>query len=256
MARLLPFFWLPGAVLYTAGTLLLVQPPTGDGSPSQSPSNETIKAKQPPAVVEEGPAKPAANAPHPFASEKGESSPADTVIAGLPPLPRPEPRALRPGQWVEVVDYTAVVRSQPAVSASVLAGSPVGQAFRVIARDGGFARVQDLGSGQLGWIRETSLAPYMGGYRQRRVATATQMAAAPQILTVPQMTEAPQVAAATPQRPDALSQRRGREPFALAPSTAAEPGGSAIDTNAREQPVLVAQRDSLNSIMQRAFSGR
>ena len=58
----------------------------------------------------------------------------------------------------------------------------VGRPLRVISREGGFARVQDLGSGQLGWVRESSLAPFTGGYRQReeRVAEPVVAAAPPE----------------------------------------------------------------------------
>jgi hypothetical protein len=52
----------------------------------------------------------------------------------------------------------------------VLSAYPAGQQLRVIAREAGFARVQDLASGQLGWIEESSLAPLIRGYRVREVA--------------------------------------------------------------------------------------
>lgn len=232
MARILPSLWLLGAVLYTAGTLVLVQPFHSELEPSSLiiPINETIKAKQPPA---------------------------DDARAALPPLPRPELGLLRTGQWVQVVGYTAVVRAVPARSGHVLAGYPVGQPFRVLVQDGDFVRVQDLRSGQLGWIRKASLGPYTDGYRQRRVVLAPHVPAAPQV-TAPQVT-APQVVAqrvvaAVPETPTA-SVRRGPKPFALGPATAPEPSESSIDTAKRDRRLRVAQDDSLTSIMQRAFSG-
>jgi hypothetical protein len=225
MARILPSLWLLGAALYTAGTLVLVQPFHSELEPGSLiiPINETIKAKQPPA---------------------------DDARAALPPLPRPELGRLRTGQWVQVVGYTAVVRAVPAMSGHVLAGYPVGQPFRVLVQDGDFVRVQDLRSGQLGWIRKASLGPYTDGYRQRRVVMTPQLAAAPQV-TAPQVV-AQRVVAAVPETP-AASVWRGPKPFALGPAPG--PSESSIDTAKRDRALRVSQDDSLASIMQRAFSG-
>ena len=49
---------------------------------------------------------------------------------------------------------------------------PIGEQLRVIARQSGFARVQDLASGHLGWIAEAELVPRMRGYRPREPAPA------------------------------------------------------------------------------------
>jgi hypothetical protein len=43
-------------------------------------------------------------------------------------------------------------------SASILYGFPPGRPFRLIGRDGGFAKIQDVKSGATGWIDETALA--------------------------------------------------------------------------------------------------
>jgi len=49
---------------------------------------------------------------------------------------------------------------------------PIGEQLRVIARQSGFARVQDLSTGHLGWIAEASLVPRIRGYRLREPAAA------------------------------------------------------------------------------------
>jgi hypothetical protein len=83
----------------------------------------------------------------------------------------PEPQAPWRDEWAQIAGYTTVGRLHPASTSPVLFAYSVGRPLRVISREGGFARVQDLGSGQLGWVREASVAPFTGGYRvpERRV---------------------------------------------------------------------------------------
>jgi hypothetical protein len=50
------------------------------------------------------------------------------------------------------------VLSGPWASAPLLYGFPPGRPLRLIARDAGFAQIQDLKSGATGWIDETALA--------------------------------------------------------------------------------------------------
>ena len=224
MARILPPLWLFGAVLYTAGTLLFVQSyqaRTELGS-VVIPINETVKAKQPPA-----------NGPR----------------AALPLLPRPDIAQLRLGQWVQVGRYTAVLHAFPGRPGHVLGGYPVGEPFRVVALEGDYARIQDLASGQFGWMRKTDLTPYTDGYRPRRVTVAPQMVAAVPV-TTPHVTEQ-KVAAAVPAKPLPVSQS---QPYTLGPAPDAEAPAAETQENAR-QPLRVALDDSLGSIMQRAFGG-
>jgi hypothetical protein len=134
MARILPPLWLFGAVLYTAGTLLVVQSYQARTEPGSVviPINETVKAKQPPT---------------------------NGARAELPPLPRPDIEHLRLGQWVQVGRYTAVLHAFPGRPGHVLGGYPVGEPFRVVALEGDYARIQDLASGQFGWMRKSDLTP-------------------------------------------------------------------------------------------------
>ena len=48
--------------------------------------------------------------------------------------------------------------ASPSSSASVMYGFPAGRPFRLIGREGSFAKIQDVKSGATGWIDETALA--------------------------------------------------------------------------------------------------
>jgi len=216
MARYLLPLWLFGAVLYTAGTLLLVQP-LGAGTTGAVVINETLKPKQPPA---------------------GDAR------AALPPLPRPEIGHFRLGQWVQVARYTAVLHARPG-GPDVLGGSPVGEPFRVVALDGDYARVQDLGSGQFGWMRRSDLTPYVDGYRPGGVTLAPLVAAATPAATPSHVAEQ-KVAAAKPV--PVLK----RQPYALGP---VPDETKDTEKSKSREPVRVALDDSFGSILQRAFSG-
>jgi hypothetical protein len=75
-------------------------------------------------------------------------------------------------------------RLHPSSTSPVLFAYSVGRPLRVLSREGGFARVQDLGSGQLGWVEEASLAPFTGGRQpEHRVAEPVVAAAGP-VVTV------------------------------------------------------------------------
>ncbi|MCJ7526508.1 MAG: hypothetical protein MUO37_00105, partial [Methyloceanibacter sp.] len=150
MRGLLPSVWLLLAALYTASILSLIQPFARDEDwPAPPPVNETVRAKQPLAVAPQA-------APE-------QAMPAQQVAFAAPM----QPKIGRRDEWVQIAGYTTMVRAQPSATSTVLLAYAVGRPLRVIAREAGFARVQDLGSGQFGWIKETSLAPFTGGYRQR-----------------------------------------------------------------------------------------
>jgi hypothetical protein len=215
MRALLPSVWLLAAALYSASVFSLIGPYSGEEVwPAPAPVNETVVAKTPSAAQ---------------AEVQGE---APLVLAAVEFKPKPERR----DEWVQVAGYTAVVRSRPAAEAPPLYAYAVGRALRVIAREGHFVRVQDLGSGQLGWIEEASLVPFFGGYRERPRVAEPQVAAvappaqaAPSAAAVPAPVEPvgatakPQLAAATarkarPPRNDALAARPGKETVAAVES--------------------------------------
>jgi hypothetical protein len=148
MRGLLPSVWLLGAALYTALTLVLSRPVIEEW-PLPPHVNETVVAKQP-----------AKSARLMFKDEA-------LVAEAAAPEVKFQPKAAWHNEWVQIAGYTTVGRIRPSATSPVLFAYSVGRPLRVISREGGFARVQDLGSGQLGWVRETSLAPFIGGYRQR-----------------------------------------------------------------------------------------
>jgi hypothetical protein len=58
---------------------------------------------------------------------------------------------------VAITNRPVEVRAGPSASATVLYGFPAGRPFRLIGREAGFARIQDLNSIATGWIDETAL---------------------------------------------------------------------------------------------------
>ena len=96
-------------------------------------------------------------------------------------------------EWVQVASFTTVVHARPSSSSPVISAYPIGQELRVMARESGFARVQDLGSGHLGWITKAALVPRMRGYRLRE-----QMPAEPQIVAAAEPLPPPLAESAAP----------------------------------------------------------
>lgn len=175
MRGLLPSVWLVGAAIYTASILSLAKPFTDDDWPAPPPINETVVAKLPPAITTQALVE------------------VPLVLAALAAKPRAERRS----EWVQIAGYTTMVRSRPSPLSSPLSAYTAGKPLRVIAREGGYARVQDLGSGQLGWIEESSLAPFTGGYRRPVPRAAEPLVAAvtpqpePVVIVHADATEAP-----------------------------------------------------------------
>ena len=177
MRGLLPSVWLLLATLYTTSIVALVSPFSAiDDWPTPSPTNETVRAKE---------AGPVASTPE-----------AEPPALSLQLMSFPAPVAAKPqrhDEWVQIAGYTTVVRAEPTTASPVLLAYSVGRPLRVIAREAGFARVQDLGSGQYGWVKETSLAPFTGGYRQPEDVTP-----APQLVATAAPPEAAQLSASEP----------------------------------------------------------
>ena len=150
MRGLLPSVWLIGAALYTASILSLTKPFAEENWPAPPPVTETVVAKTPPAITTQ-------------------------ALGGITPVlaARPaKPNAERRNELVQVAGYTAMVRSRPSPLSPPRGAYTAGKPLRVIAKEGAYVKIQDLGSGQLGWIEEASLAPFTGGYRQPTVPAA------------------------------------------------------------------------------------
>ena len=177
MRGLLPSVWLLLAGLYTASLVALIQPFSfGDDWPTPPPRNETVRAKEPGH---------AALSPSPEAG--AASLQRVSLVAALAPK-----GVERQDQWARISGYTTVARAEPTTIAPVLFAYTPGRPLRVIAREGGFAHVQDLGSGQYGWVKESALAPFAGGDRQREdVAPQPQVVASAAPASVPEQVAAP-----------------------------------------------------------------
>jgi hypothetical protein len=166
MRGLLPSVWLLGAALYTASILSLLDPFAGEENwPAPRPVNETVRAKEPHVA--------------PVALTGREA-----VLVKAALAPEPQPKAERRNEWVEIAGYTTVIRAAPSATAPITLVYAAGRPLRVLERQPGFVRIQDLGSGKLGWVAESAVRPFTGGYRQPEdVAPVPQLVAstAPQI---------------------------------------------------------------------------
>lgn len=237
MRRLLPSVWLLGAALYTALTLFLSRPVVEEW-PLPPRVNETVIAKQPPKaamlIFQDEPQVELAAAAAPAAGARVEWR----------------------DEWAQIAGYTTVGRLHPSSTSPVLFAYSVGRPLRVISREGGFARVQDLGSGQLGWVRETSLAPFTGGYRQReeRVAEPVVAAVEPETTVAEPHSEVvatPVALKKAPPRIPAVAAKPRKETVA-----AVEPAPRGLFRRKRNQVQHVAlgsQGTGVAAIMQRAL---
>jgi hypothetical protein len=255
MRRLLPSVWLVGAALYTALILVLSRPAIEEW-PLPPRVDETVVVKQPPR-----------SAGLIFTDEILLKRTATAASAPVPPIPWRD-------EWAQIAGYTAMGRAHPSSASPVLFAYSVGRPLRVLSREGGFARVQDLGSGQLGWVEETSLAPFTGGYSQpeQRVAEPVVAAAEP-VATV----AVAEPAAATMAAPDSVATVTPVAVKAVAPvaakkaahprvATAAQPGKDVVAAaepaprglfrrkrNQVQHVALGSERSGVAAIMQRAL---
>jgi hypothetical protein len=224
MRGLLPSVWLLGAALYTALTLFLSRPVIEDW-PLPPHVNETAVAKQP-----------AKSARLMFKDE----ALAELAAAEPATAVKFQPKAAWHNEWAQIAGYTTVGRLRPSATSPVLFAYSVGRPLRVISREGGFARVQDLGSGQLGWVRETSLAPFIGGYRQREERVAEPVVAAAE----PAATMAAVEPAATMSEPESVAVVTPVAVNAVAPAAvkkAQHPRNPAIAAKPRKDTVAAAE---------------
>ncbi|MGH8568706.1 MAG: hypothetical protein ACREXU_12000 [Gammaproteobacteria bacterium] len=183
--------------------------------------------------------------------------------------PAIEPKAEFRNEWVQIAGFTTVVRLRPSSSAPALFAYSVGRPFRVIAREAGFVRVQDLGSGQLGWIEESSLVPFVGGYRQRerRVVEPQVAVAEPQAAVAePQATVAkPLVAAAKPKIYAAAAKKVEQPRIEAVPARAKKATEAVVETGDRghfkkrrdriQRVALGGRSTGLAAMVDRAFRG-
>ena len=261
MRGLLPSVWLLLAGLYTASLLALIQPFSfGDDWPTPPPRNETVRAKEP-----------GQTALPPLAETGASPLQRVSLVAALAPK-----GVEQQDQWARIGGYTTVARAEPTTIAPVLFAYTPGRPLRVIAREGGFAHVQDLGSGQYGWVKESALAPFAGGDRQREdVAPQPQVVASAAPASVAEQVTAPTAVApqaVAPQAPVAkavvVAARKLRPPRGDAAAArpdketvvaAAEPEQRGLFGFRRNRPqrIALSGNDSgFAGIINRAFGSR
>ena len=235
MRGLLAAVWLLLAGLYTVSLLALIQPFSPiDDWPTPPPLNETVRAKELRPVALQPPAEAAAPS-------------FQLVSLAAPVAPK---NVERHDEWVQIAGYTTVVRAEPTTTSPVLFAYAAGRPLRVIAREGGFARVQDLGSGQYGWVKDSALAPFTGGYRQREdVAPQPQVVASVAPASVPAQVATPQVPASQATTPKAIAakavsakriQPPRPDPAKKGMVAVAEPGQRGFFGMRRDRPQRVA----------------
>jgi hypothetical protein len=236
MDRLLPSLWLVGAVLYAAATLVFTQPFLDGGSVSLAAAHETVVTKQALKLALD-PVTPKLPLPAP------------APVTELEPVQPATESVARPrNEWVAIVGYTAVIRAEPAVSSPVLTAYPIGHALRVIEREGDFARVQDLSSGQLGWVAASSIGAFLPGYREREEPIAQ-----PPLVAVAQSQTSAVLPKLSQPAHSAVAPRPKQETVAVT-ETAAPP----LLTRASMRPQRLAQNQAdggVAALVQRAFSG-
>jgi hypothetical protein len=162
--KVLPSLWILGAIGYAAATLMLAQIffYGGDGGSRPDAAGESMRAKDTARLPGEPPALQLG------AGQRQSNMPTLPPPRGVFPKSEIQPSSAtqseQRNELVKVAGNAAVVRSEPAASAPMLFAYPVGRPLRVVERHAGFARVEDLRSGQLGWIEETALAPNTAGH--------------------------------------------------------------------------------------------
>ncbi len=238
MKWLLPLLWLAAAAVCAAAALLTAQPVL-DGRPVLAAvAHETVVAEQMPSL--------APQSVKPELPVAPEAAVPDSAA-------EPRPMAKRT-EWVAIVGFTAVVRSEPSARAPVVTAYPVGHALRVIDRRGDFARVQDLSSGQLGWVSAASIGAFLPGYREREAPLVQLVAASAQTDAAP---HGPTKLAAAQPSPSHAAVAAPARPKAVTVALA-EPLDHPAIMHASLKPQRVAENeahDGMTAIVERAFSG-
>lgn len=102
--------------------------------------------------------------PSPLPSATAE--PAEEATGALPaaePVPQevqaPPPKPIEGAGKILISKRPIEMLAAPSSTASAMYGFPAGRPFRLIDREAGYARIQDLKSGASGWIDEAALEP-------------------------------------------------------------------------------------------------
>lgn len=140
----------------------------GAVEPSATPAQEPVKTAALPAGSADGadqaadgdsvPQLPTVDAAAPQTEDAASPDGEDRSEAAAPDANPDQAQ----GAWI--VAATADVHAQPSAEAPSIYSLPAGRQVRVLARDNGWAQVQDVASGGTGWVDAQVLAPVGRGY--------------------------------------------------------------------------------------------
>lgn len=187
---------------------------------------------------------------------------AETEAGATAALPDPESSpnyvaVTGPAQYMVTTRLTSIHVS-PSATASVLYAFPTGRRLRVIGRESGFARIEDLQSKATGWVDERLLAPIS--------ATASAKPSAPSAPSdangaEPAPTPAPAVAAKPPAPKPAAAPKPATPPKPKVANEGDTPAAAAAKNQAakraQQQGAQRAERNrGFEGFLNRAFGGR
>ncbi|MGE5260272.1 MAG: hypothetical protein ACM3MH_05265, partial [Actinomycetota bacterium] len=143
-----------------SGPLLVpaLAPSDPDTAPADD-SSDSVAKTQAPAPETAPPPSPQAGQPAPAVEQTTQPGAAagqtEQTEAAAPPAGQQD----LPWAGMILVSRQSInVLASPSSSAPTTFGFPAGRSFRVVGREGGFAKIQDVKSGASGWIDEAALA--------------------------------------------------------------------------------------------------
>jgi hypothetical protein len=144
-------FLVAGGVCLAAFGLLLLLARVG-GEPAEQATAVTVAVPSPPPAATAAPAEETTGA-LPATQPVPQGVPAPPVEQAAPAKP------IEGAGKILISKRPIEMLAAPSSSASAMYGFPAGRPFRLIDREAGFARIQDLKSGASGWIEEAALEP-------------------------------------------------------------------------------------------------
>jgi hypothetical protein len=235
-------FLVAGGVCLAAFGLLLLLARVG-GEPAEQATAVTVAVPSPP---------PAATTAAPAEEATGALPATQPVPQGVPAPPVEQAAPAKPieGAGKILISKRPIeMLAAPSSSASAMYGFPAGRPFRLIDREAGFARIQDLKSGASGWIEEAALEP---AKVPKASAPSKPTSAARKPSHTRAATPKPTAAAPKPKATAAKPSATKKDGQATAEAETAEPD----PTQTRKRGGLFSGKGPIASILQGAFGAR
>jgi outer membrane biosynthesis protein TonB len=233
--------FLVAGVCFAAFGLLLLLARVG-GEPAEQATAVTVAVPSPPPAATAAPAE----------ETTGALPATQSVPQGVPAPPVEQAAPAKPieGAGKILISKRPIeMLAAPSSSASAMYGFPAGRPFRLIDREAGFARIQDLKSGASGWIEEAALEP-------AKVPKASAPPKPTSAARKPSHTRAaipkPKAAAPKPKATAAKPSATKKEGQATAEAETAEPDPA----QTRRRGGLFSGRGPIAEILQGAFGAR